>query len=131
MEKQVTAIDAKKFLQYLGLEDSENLTSEDITQKLSTLTREELQDLAQFCAVETQTIEERVSVIDVCNKKPILYPESEICSDKPEFFLPLSTLKHMLKYERNPMRRKEIQSYIADYNYNNGKHKRGSKRKKK
>lgn len=109
-------IDGNKFLARIGI-TGDRFTSEDIKNALMKIGKDELDGILVECSIGDDTcLHHRIMTLADC-----------IEDSKSEGFL-YSTevdLKKQIKYERNPMRRAQLQRELSTMNSWKGKHRKG------
>ena len=106
------AIDGKRFLDLLNL-DEKIVTAEDISEKLLSLSDEERAKIFNECIVEDS------EAFEILNRTKKDYEDIFSMPSNDEFFYhdnlgyrPPSEIKKELKYEKNPMRIKQLQKEL-------------------
>lgn len=114
MSKVVVVISGGRLLKELNLPDDETLTPQAVCSALAELTVEERQSLTDRCTL-SKVIED---INDLDNYNPY-----ENCRTTDE-------LKRLIKYERNPMAKLQLQRELSCVNSYCGKHSKGRKKRK-
>lgn len=119
-------IDGQKFLLCLGL-DEDTVTPMAIREALSKLNEAEIIAIRDECVIDIQ---------DTLPAQPTLMPS--IFDWRPQnMYVPVqefeseyteTQLRRMIKYEKNPMRKQQLQKELSSLNMYGGKHRKGKKR---
>lgn len=117
-------VDGEKFLAKIGI-SGKGFTSEDIRDALMKLGKGEVEAILVECSVQTDRsfFHNDFSFADLMNTTV------DSCLFKPEECIENMytepQLKRLIKYERNPMRKKQLQRELSTMNSWNGKHRKG------
>lgn len=114
MSKVVVVISGGRFLKELNLPDDETLTPQAVCYALAELTVEERQSLTDRC-----TLSEMIEDINNCDN---------YVGDMN--FRTIEELRRLIKHERNPMAKLQLQRELSCVNSYCGKHSKGRKRRK-
>lgn len=119
---RTVVIDGKKMLSILHISE-ETVTPELIRDTLLSLSLEERIKLEEECVVHVDDITPHLSLEMLAVNDVFKFTNTDDRFEYTEV-----ELKRLIKYERNPMRKKELQRELSTMNMWNGKHRRGKRR---
>lgn len=116
-------IDGQKFLLCLGL-DEDTVTPMTIREALAKLSEAEIVAIKDECVINVMPDRPMINP-EVFNWKPqdVFVPEKELGFEYTE-----TQLRRMIKHEKNPMRKQQLQKELSSLNMYGGKHRKGKKR---